>query len=401
MNNSAERVSPSADPPPPAVQKVTPVRLFIAFLRLGATAFGGPAMIAYIRKMAVERNRWLDGQSFQSGAALCQTIPGATSMQMAAYVGLKARGVRGAAASYLGFGLPAFLLMLGLSAVYSRVHNVPAVVSAFSGLQAVIVAVVANAALAFGRTSVKGWKYIGIALAAAGLFGLMVNPVIIILLAALLGMALNRAKPADPGTAPPFAMPNTTTPLIFLMSVTASGFVLLYTVRRDLFPLAVLMSRIDLSAFGGGFASVPLMFHEIVGVHAWMDASTFLDGIALGQFTPGPIVITATFVGWRLYGLAGALAASAAIFTPSFLILIGVAPYFDRLRALPRFAGAIDGILCSFVGLLLIVTIRFAGHVHWDWAHLLLALAALGALIRRVDLHWVVLAGAAVSVFLF
>jgi len=105
----------------------------------GSPAFGGPAMITYIRKMAVGEKKWLDGESFQDGVALCQTIPGATAMQMAAYVGLKAMGVAGAAASYLGFGFPAFLLMLALSFVYSRMHELPAVVSAFSGLQAVIV----------------------------------------------------------------------------------------------------------------------------------------------------------------------------------------------------------------------------------------------------------------------
>ena len=101
-------------------------KLFISFLRMGITAFGGPAMIAYIRKMAVGEKKWLDGESFQDGVALCQTIPGATVLQMAAYIGLKARGVAGAAASYLGFGLPAFLLMLAISFAYACTHELPA-----------------------------------------------------------------------------------------------------------------------------------------------------------------------------------------------------------------------------------------------------------------------------------
>ena len=110
--------------------------LFIAFLRLGATAFGGPAMIAYIRKMAVEKKHWLDESSARDGVALCQTIPGATAMQMSAYIGFRTRGVGGAAASFIGFGLPAFLFMMILSALYARTHTLPAVVSAFNGLQA-------------------------------------------------------------------------------------------------------------------------------------------------------------------------------------------------------------------------------------------------------------------------
>ena len=112
-------------------------QLFISFLRLGATAFGGPAMVAYIRKMAVEKNRWLDDQSAHDGVAFCQTIPGATAMQMSAYVGLRAKGVAGAAVSFIGFGLPAFLFIMILSALYARTHTLPAVVSAFNGLQAI------------------------------------------------------------------------------------------------------------------------------------------------------------------------------------------------------------------------------------------------------------------------
>ena len=196
-------------------------------------------------------------------------------------------------------------------------------------------------------------------------------------------------------------MRHTTLPLLVFLVISAACYALLFFFRKDLFHLAVLMSKIDLIAFGGGFASVPLMFHEIVEVRSWMDGPTFLNGIILGQFTPGPIVITATFVGYLVHGLAGAIVATVAIFLPSFLILVGVAPYFDRLRASPWFARAIGGILCSFVGLLFTVTIRFALNVHWDFPHMALAGAAFAALIFKLDILWVVLAGTAVSVLVF
>ena len=375
-------------------------QLFGSFLRMGITAFGGPAMIPYVRKMAVEKQRWMDGESFQAGVALCQTIPGATVMQMAAYIGLKARGVRGAMVSYIGFILPAFLLMLALSFAYSRAHGLPAVLSVFSGLQAVIVAVVANATLSFGRTSLKNRQSALIALTAAGLFGLMANPVLIIVLAALLGMILNGGQPVV-RNAPLAQMRHTTLPLLVFLVFSAACYALLFFFQKDLFHLAMLMSKVDLIAFGGGFASVPLMFHEIVEVRSWMDGPTFLNGIILGQFTPGPIVITATFVGYLVHSLAGAIVATVAVFLPSFLILVGVAPYFDRLRASPWFARAISGILCSFVGLLFTVTIRFAWNVHWDFPHMALAGAAFAALIFKLDILWVVLAGTAVSVLVF
>jgi chromate transporter len=376
-------------------------QLFGSFLRMGITAFGGPAMIAYIRKMAVGEKQWLDSESFQDGVALCQTIPGATVMQMAAYIGLKTRGVRGAIYCYMGFGLPAFLLMLGLSFAYSRTHELPVVISVFSGLQAVIVAVVANATLSFGKTSIKNWKSVVIALVAAGLFWIMANPLLIIILAGLLGTLLNGRQPVAQKATHPANIGHTTMPLLFFLFASAAGLSLLFYFRKELFQLAVLMSKIDLIAFGGGFASVPLMFHEIVEVRSWMDGPTFLNGIVLGQFTPGPIVITATFVGYMVYGLPGALIATVAIFLPSFLILVGVAPWFDRVRSSPWFTRAIGGILCSFVGLLLTVTIRFAMNVPSDWSHLALAAAAFAALVFKVDILWVVLGGTAISVLVF
>jgi chromate transporter len=160
------------------------------------------------------------------------------------------------------------------------------------------------------------------------------------------------------------------------------------------------MFRIDLFAFGGGFASVPLMYHEIVDVRSWMDGETFMNGIALGQVTPGPIVITATFVGYLLHGIAGAVVATVSVFLPSFLMVVGVVPYFDRLRASDYFNRCMSGILASFVGLLLSVTIQFALGVSWDVPRIVLAGAALVALVRGVDVLWVVLVGIALSLII-
>ncbi|MDO9043462.1 MAG: chromate efflux transporter [Desulfocapsaceae bacterium] len=377
----------------------TLVRLFLLFLRLGLTAFGGPAMIAYIRDLAVGREKWLAREDFQDGVALCQMIPGATAMQVAAYVGLRVRGVGGAVVSYVGFGLPAFLLMLGLSVLYSRTHTLPLVVAAFSGLQALIVAVVANAAFSFGRTTLTGWRQGGIALIVAALFWLRVHPVLILLLASLLGMALSGRQVEKKQVGSQAIIPAALLPLFALIAAAGAALALLLCFSPALAQLAMLMARIDLMAFGGGFASVPFMFHEIVEVRSWLEASTFLDGIALGQFTPGPIVITATFVGYLLHGIAGAGIATVAIFLPSLLLVIGIAPYFSRLRASLWFSRAISGVLCAFVGLLATVTIRFALQVHWDGLHLFLGIAALLALVRKVDILWVIVAGTVISMF--
>jgi chromate transporter len=237
---------------------------------------------------------------------------------------------------------------------------------------------------------------------AAALFGLNVNPILVILLAALMGLALIKPRQFNPSH-PALAGQNTTyaKPLLLIFSVFAIGFLLLFIFSQTLFNLAILMFRIDLFAFGGGFASVPLMFHEIVEVRHWMNSQTFMNGIVLGQVTPGPIVITATFVGYILGGPLGGVIATIGIFLPSFVLVVGILPYFDRLRASPSFNKVISGVLCSFVGLLLTVTIRFALNVHWDISHILLASGALVALLLNADILWVVVVGTIISVIMF
>jgi len=397
-------------------------QLFTLFLRLGITAFGGPSMIAYIRKMAVEEKKWLDSETFSSGVALCQIIPGATAMQVAAYVGLKTRGVIGAGASFIGFALPAFMLMMTFAVLYSSNHNLPIVVSTFSGLQAVIVAVIANAALSFGKVILKDWKTLVIAAIAAAMFGMSVNPVIVILISVVAGLAI--IKPLGQSTVTVIKSDeksgliinnaaiinrdsNSVIPqkhlsyrklLLLIFSVVAVAFLLLFIFDRNLFNIALLMFRIDLFAFGGGFASIPLMLHEIVEVRNWVDNQTFMNGIVLGQVTPGPIVITATFVGYLAGGLIGAVVATIGIFSPSFLILLALSPYFDRLKSSQVFNRAINGVLCSFVGLLITVTIRFTLNVQWDLSHLFLAFTAFTALYMKADILWVVLIGTILSI---
>jgi chromate transporter len=272
----------------------------------------------------------------------------------------------------------------------------PAVVSGFNGLQAIVVALVANATLSFGRTSIKNWKNIINALVAAGLFGLKINPILVIVISAFLGIILYNKQPVSP-TGGPAKREHAPKSLFVILAATAIGFGILYFLDRKLFDLATLMFRIDLFAFGGGFASVPLMFYEVVQARSWLDGPTLLNGIVLGQVTPGPIVITATFIGYLLKGPLGALIATICVFLPSFMIVVGTSPYFDRLRSSPYFKKVITGILCSFVGLLLTVTIRFALDIPWDLPRILLSGAAFVALILKVDILWVVLAGTVIS----
>jgi len=387
-----------ADGSPPSLPRV-----FWAFLRLGLTAFGGPAMVAYIEEMAVTRNEWLSKQSFKEGVAVAQTIPGATAMQSAAYVGLRLRGIVGAAAAYIGFGLPAFCLMVALSALYSVSHRSPISMSVFHGLQVIVVVIVAKAASTFGRTTAKGlWDCI-IALATAGYLISGGNPVVAILAGAVVGfLVYKRTSPSgETGQYLDSSSLRSTTrqALVVVLIGTVLLAVLLLTNRR-LFDLAALMLRVDILAFGGGFASVPVMLHSVAEVNHWMSTRTFMDGIAMGQVTPGPIVITATFVGYHVAGILGAVVATVSVFFPSFVILVLIVPRFDRLKQNPRFQMVMRGILASFVGLLLSATVKFAIAVPWSSASVVIGCAALVALVLDVGVPWVVLPGAVLSAFL-
>ena len=380
----------------------TYANLFISFLRLGLTAFGGPAMIAYIKELSVNHNKWLDEETFKDGVSLCQSIPGATAMQMAAYVGLRSNGLIGALLSYTGFGIPAFILMLILSVAYVDAHELPFAVSLFKGLQVIVVAIVGNATYSFGKGIFKNYKGILMALISAAILWLGVSPFVVIIGAALAGTGF--FMNTDSTVLPTHHRKRNQSEfkqVILLFLIFLIGLFGLYIANIKLFNVATLMLKIDLFAFGGGFGSVPLMLHEIVDVRRWIDSKTFMDGIALGQVTPGPIVITATFVGYLMYGFAGALVATVAVFTPSFLILTGVTPYFDRLKTSKHFVGATKGILATFVGLLLFATVKFASAVPWDAVRLLLVLGTLIALLRKIDILYVVIAGAVISVIIF
>ena len=380
--------------------KPTTKNLFLSFLRLGLTAFGGPAMVAHIRELSTCRHQWLDETDFKNGVALCQSIPGATAMQTAAYVGLRVRGIPGAFAAYLGFGLPAFILMLILSVIYARFGDLPRFISLFSGLQVIVVAIILHSVYSFGRNIANNYRSLVIALLSAFVFWEGISPFIAIVGAGIAGMAFSRASVSKAAVDSDMRKTSTAKQVTLILISFLFCLAALYFLNNKLFALGAVMLKIDIFAFGGGFASLPLMLHEIVMGRGWLDSKTFMDGIALGQVTPGPIVITATFVGYLVYGLSGAVVATIAIFTPSFFMLVTVAPFFDRLKNSVYFLRAIDGVFASFVGLLLYVCFKFATTVPWDIARILLGLAALAALIRKVDILYIVLAGAVISVFI-
>lgn len=371
------------------------IDLFLTFFWMGLTAFGGLAMFAHVRKYVVDKKQWLDANTFDSGLALCQVIPGAIIMQLVAYIGLKLKGVRGAVVCFIAFGFPAFLIMFILSVLYKHSKNITGVELVLTGLRVIIVAIVANAAYIFGKRNFRNLNDWIISAVAAGLFLTRLHPSLVLLIAAVSGLLFSKKELSYSEKS---VKSKTFWFFLLVLFLTVLSILILFIFARGYFTLATIMLRIDLFSFGGGLASMPIMYHEMVDIYGWFDAKTFMDGAILGQVTPGSIIIAATFFGFMHFGIFGSLLATIYVFIPSFLILMGVIPFFDKLRTYPQFNKVINGILCSFVGLLVIVTYRFTIGINWDLVNILLALTAFILLVRKVNVIWIVLGGVIVSV---
>ncbi|MBU1228984.1 MAG: chromate efflux transporter [Proteobacteria bacterium] len=383
--------------PPPAHGRPALAQIFRCFLRVGATAYGGPAMMPLMREHILRRG-WLTDEGFKVGLSVCQAVPGGTLMQMAAYTGLTLRGLPGALAGFVGFGLPAFLLITGLSALYHALQGLALTASAMQGLSAVVLGIIALAVHDFRLKYARGARRMGLTLLACGLFLYGVGPAWIILGAALAGPVVFRDE-----TAPPVSLPSARVPVrgvLILAGVAAGWLGATLFLAPVLFKLSVSMGRADLIAFGG-YGVFPALYHEAVDLRQWMGAATFMDGMALAQVTPGPFMLGACFVGYHVAGLWGALTAGIWIFTPSFFILMLTVPSAGRLLAWQPFRRALAGVLSTLGGLILAVGIELARGMDWSVPKAALCLAAAVALWKRVDPIWVVLCGVGLGVWLF
>ncbi|ACD66741.1 MAG TPA: hypothetical protein DEA57_05640 [Sulfurihydrogenibium sp.] len=173
--------------------------------------------------------------------------------------------------------------------------------------------------------------------------------------------------------------------------VVAGGLLVLYFLDKFLFELSIVMMKIDLFAFGGGYASLPLMLHEVVDRLHWIDTKTMMVGIALGQLTPGPIVITATFIGYLLKGFLGALIATISVFTPSFVMLVLAFEISEKIKNLQVFLRAKRGLIASFSGLLLFTSLNFANSVDWSFFKLIFALISFIAIYKGVNILYILI----------
>ena len=379
--------------------QVTLSELFLSFFKLGLTAYGGPAMVAYIRELAVQKKGWLDQRTFNEGVALSQIVPGPIAMHVAGFVGVKLRGIFGGITAYIAFAMPALILMLFLSALYQKTSNLPHAISLFNGLKVIVVAIVANAFLSFTKSIIKSKVEFLIALGSFLLLLIGISPFLVLIFCFLFSQALFKDKPMFLETSATHSI--SLTGILFLFFSLFLVLILLNFFNTELYQLSLIMVKINLFAFGGAYTALPLMLHEIVENMKLLDSKTFMDGIALGQITPGPILITATFVGYIVNGLSGAILATIYGFTPSFLVYMLSTKIADRIRNNPIFLRGKRGILASFCALLLFASFKLAFSIDWNIIKILFFITSFIFLYKGVNIFYVVVIGGALSIFLF
>jgi len=381
--------------------------LFKRFLKIGATAYGGPAIAGQMKKTIVKDLRWMKEQEFMQGVALCQLIPGATFVQLSTYIGYRLRGIWGAFICAIAFVLPAFFLLLVLSTLYFGLGNLWFIQALFKGLGAIVMAIVLNALVNFGKPIFKDWK--GILIAAFSFLGFLfrLNTVLVFILAAGAALLLRPAVAKPVPASPPEGQRSTPQVkgdylfLVALAALIAAIFAICSFLNAELFSLSLTLSKTGALAFGGGFTIIPLIQYEVVDKYQWVSTKEFLDGIAMGQVTPGPIMITATFLGYKLSGFWGALMATLAIFSPAFFIVTLLIPRYDRVRGMTAVRTMEQGILASFIGMLGLVLYNFGRTTFVDMPSVIFTLGAFLALLKKVDLAYILLTGAILSILLF
>ena len=385
-------------------------------LYIGAISYGGPAILAQVKKLVVHQKNWLTEKDFLDGLSLAQILPGATGINIMGYIGYRIHKIWGGIFAPLCFVLPAFVSMLLLAAAYFIYGNLPVIQSAMLSLGALVVALLVNATLQLGQTvfkkiNAKTLKGFFIALLTfAGAFFLHLNVLWLILLAGVLGVGFYyfTAEFEDEHLAPHPKSSHQAKlhadrlkffdylPVFGVLLVIGS--ILLWPNLRAIFTT---FFGIGAFSFGGGFIAIPLIQHQIVDQLHWLSLVEFRDGIALGQVTPGPVFITATFIGYKVFGIVGASVATLEVFTPALTAMMLLAGVHAKVKELRLVKVVIKGFLAGFIGLLAAVTLQFAFSSLTDWSTWLIFLVSLFVLLYlKKDVLWVIIGTVLFSLFL-
>ena len=421
--------------------------LFLSFFKLGLVGFGGSiAVLAPLRTLTVRKRRWLTDSEFVEVVALAQSLPGTSAGNSVTCIGLRLRGWRGAAVSLTGFILPSMLIMIVLAIVYKHISSFSGTERFFHGLNGAVVALILVTAWRVGRSVLtKRWQWFVAVLAFLAVAILEATVLEVVFAAGLIGIYIDsfgekqlrrlrnlrsivdrrrtrvRARLArqrrvrkpefvdryfsrvvhEPETEKRSAGEEREKSETFRsLTVLAVGMPLLAKVGL-LLALSGIFFRLGSVTFGGGLVMLPLMESEVVDTHHWLTHQEFADATALGQITPGPVLITATFVGYRVAGTLGALVTTISIFLPAFLMTIAAASSLRRFRSNEQVQSFLRGIAPAVVGLLIAAALSVGRAGIHTWMGLSIMLVAMFVLIRyRPNAFWVILGAGVVRLLL-
>jgi chromate transporter len=386
--------------------KPSEVQAFRFWLKLGFISFGGPAgQIAIMHDELVERRRWVPERRFLHALNFCMALPGPEAQQLASYIGYSMYGVRGAITAGGLFVLPSFVLLCGLSAIYVEYGEVASIAGTVRGLGAAVIALVTTAVIRVGGRVIHTPAALGLAAVAFVLIVVGVPFPIIVALAALAGYLVGRRWPQllgkssegdreeDREAAWPEGLRRrfVKSLLIWLVPVGA-----LLAIGGLVGQLAGFFTLTALVTFGGAYAVLPFMATAAVNRFGWLTPDDMVAGLALGESTPGPLIMVNTFVGFLAgynvegglaWGLLGATIATLCTFVPSFVFIISGAPIIDRIRTTGAFAASLNGITIGVVGVIAALAVFVARHAAFehgkpDWLVITLAVVAFLAVWR-------------------
>jgi chromate transporter len=361
------------------------------FLKIGAMSYGGPAIMGIMQTEIQEKREWISKQEFVEGLALVNMLPGPGATQLGIFIGHAKAGLTGGILAGVCFVLPAFLIMLALAATYVAFGTLPTMRNAFYGIGPVVVGIFAASVYRLGKGTIRERSQIAIAAAAA-----------IVMLFTPVGLVMTLMAAGCVGIA---IFDSRRTGLIALAAVIAafgSYYLIDILLTRFIMPTAdfpeksntILPSLWELGAFffkvgaftfGGGLSMLAFIQEQVVNQFGWLTPQEFVDGLALGQLTPGPILMLAAFIGFKLAGATGAAVAGSAIFLPSFLMMLSVLPLLRKLKELQWLRAFMRGVGPAVIGALAVSLVQMAPHAAPDvFTWVLLALTIGIILLRNV-----------------
>lgn len=394
--------------------------LFTSFLTIGSIAFGGfMALISVIENRMVRRLGLLEHQEMLDAISLANLLPGPQAVNVVAFVGYRLRGPLGALVSAVAVLLPTFFLMLGLSYLYFKFGEIAPVHRVFQGFVPAVSAIVISVAWRLGKKTVQG--RIELALVILSFALLLLAPLRIKLYTTLaivagfglIGYFMFRNKPMPAAREikqRPFSRVRFTLVLVFLVSLVLMWFLPLPLQHNSLLFLTLTFASMSLILFGGGYVFIPIIGSVVVFQLGWVTQQQFTDAIAMGQVTPGPILISAAFIGYKLQGFVGALLSTIAIFAPPAILMVTASHALSYIQTSRTMRAVMHGIHCGVIGMIAVAALVLlrAGFPAWPlelstaWPAAVILLASLYALIRHnLDVLWIILAAGVLGFLLY